>query len=293
MIRRVLAQKFGTILEAEPGDDLGRIETGEIRELLLDKTGGMVLFRRFQPTEQTFKSFTERHGTDFIVHHNLMARDYVQGDRTFATVNKGDYAIEFHSEMASDPISPDLFWMLACRPAPHRGRTGFVDGAVVANELTEKTRRLFSEKPLLFEFDAIPKSLWGTLLPGRSERDQVAEWLSTVGRQRGVIEFRFDDDQQLSLKFAYRAIRPTRLSGITAFCCGLLDSPEIYKFDDGSRPESPSIVEVTQVVHQNALWLDWCPGDIVVVDNTRVMHSREAFEDPDRRILVRYSRLRQ
>lgn len=293
MIRRMLTEKFGSILEAEPGDDFHRIETGEIRDLLLDKTSGVLLFRGFHPTEETFKTFTERHGTDFVVHHNLAVRDYVNGDSTFATVNKGDYAIDFHNEMASDPISPDLFWMLACAPARHRGRTGVVDGAVVARELTERTRRLFSEKPLLFDYTGLPKSLWGSLLPGRAERDQVEDWLTSVGRQRGVREYKFDADEQLSLKFVFSAIRPTRLSGITAFCCGLLDSPDAYQFEDGSKPETPSIVEVSQVVHQNAVWLDWQPGDFVVADNTRIMHAREAFEDPHRRILVRYSALQQ
>jgi alpha-ketoglutarate-dependent taurine dioxygenase len=291
MIRRALTEKFGTMLEAEPGDDLDRIETSEIRDLLLEKSGGVVLFRGFPATEGTFKSFTERHGHDFIVHHNLTARDYVAGDRTFATVNKGDYAIEFHNEMAANPISPDLFWMFVSTPARHRGRTGVVDGVVVARELTERTQRLFSEKPLLFD-QVVPKSIWGALLPGRGERDQVEAWLSTLGRQRGVVEFSFDGHEQLSFKYVFPAIRPTRLSGMTAFCCGLLDAPEEYKFEDGSRPESPSIVEVAQVVHQNALWLDWQPGDLIVLDNTRVMHAREAFDDPRRRILVRYSGLR-
>jgi len=293
MIRRRLTETFGSILEAEPGDDLARIETNQIRELLLTKAGGAVLFRGFQPTEAEFKAFTERHGTDFVVHHNLTARDYISGDHTFATVNKGDYAIDFHNEMASDPVSPDLFWMLACTPARRRGRTGLVDGAIVAEELTERTRKLFSEKALLFDFEGLPKSLWGSLLPGRVEREQVEAWLLTVGRQRGVAKFNFDADEQLSLTFMYRAIRQTRLSGITAFCCGLLDSPDIYKFEDGSKPGTPSIVEVAQIAHQNALWMDWQPGDLVVIDNTRVMHARAAFEDPQRRILVRYSSMRQ
>ena len=104
MIRSALTEQFGIMLEAEPDDDLDRIETGEIRDLLLEESGGAVLFRRFRATEDTFRSFTERHGSDFVVHHNLAARDYVGGDRTFATVNKGDYAIDFHNEMASNPL---------------------------------------------------------------------------------------------------------------------------------------------------------------------------------------------
>jgi alpha-ketoglutarate-dependent taurine dioxygenase len=293
MIRSALTEQFGIVLEAEPGDHIDGIETGQIRDLLLEESGGAVLFRGFDATEETFKSFTERHGAGFVVHHNLAARDYVGGDRTFATVNKGDYAIDFHNEMASDPISPDVFWMFAAVPARERGRTGLADGVAVAKQLTDRTRRLFSEKPLLFEYTAVPKSHWSALLPGKVERSQVEQWLTTVGRERGVTEFSFDDAEQLSLKFVFRAIRPTRLSGMTAFCCGLLDAPEEYRFDDGSRPDSPAVVEVAQATYQNALWMDWQAGDLVVIDNTRVMHAREAFDDPDRRILVRYSGFRQ
>jgi hypothetical protein len=292
MIRSRLTPKFGIVLEAEPGDELNRIETAQIREWLLERHGGVVLFRGFPATEESFRSFTERHGTEFVVHHNLMARDYVKGDPTLATVNKGDYAIDFHNEMASDPISPDVFWMFACNPARAKGRTGLVDGAVVASELTPKTRRLFSEKPFLFECNRLPRSLWGALLPGRTSRQQVSEWLSSTGAKRGVTHFEFDDEDQLSFRFGYHAIRRSRLSGITAFCCGILDSPETYRFDDGSSPDSPFIVEVSQAAHQNAVWLDWRQGDLVIIDNTRIMHAREAFDDADRRILVRYSALR-
>lgn len=292
MIRRPLTAQFGRILEAEPGDTLDQIQTSDIRDLLLAETGGAILFRGFHPTEETFKAFTEKHGTDFVVHHHLMSRDYVAGDRTFATVNKGDYAIEFHNEMASNPVSPDLFWMLAFTPARHRGRTGLADGVAAARDLTSKTRAHFSEKPVLFEYAHLPKSHWGSLVPGRTERPEVEAWLSSVGKQRGVTEYAFDADDNLSLKFSFGAIRKTRLSGLTAFCCGLLEAPEAYKFVDGSSPAEDCVVEVRQVIYQNAVWLDWQAGDVVLVDNTRVMHSREAFDDPDRRILVRYSALR-
>lgn len=292
MIRRALTEKFGHILEAEPGDSLDQIETSQIRDLLLAEAGGAILFRGFGPTEETFKSFTEKHGNDFVVHHHVMARDYVAGDLTFATVNKGDYAIEFHNEMASNPVSPDLFWMLACRPASRRGRTGLSDGVAVARDLTNITRAHFSEKPVQFEYAQLPKSHWGALVPGRTERADVEAWLSSVGKQRGVTEYAFDADENLSLKFSFGAIRTSRLSGLTAFCCGLLEAPAAYKFVDGSMPAEDCVTEVRQVIYQNALWLDWQAGDVVLVDNTRVMHSREAFEDPQRRILVRYSGLR-
>jgi len=292
VITRTLTATFGRILEAEPGDELDQITTSEIREFLLDESGGAILFRGFRPTEDTFKSFSEKHGTGFVVHHHLTSRDYVAGDLTFATVNKGDYAIEFHNEMASNPVSPDLFWMLACTPPRHRGRTGLVDGVAAARDLTDKTRAHFSEKPMLFAYDHLPKSHWDALVPGRSERAEVEDWLSTVGQQRGVTEYAFDADDNLSLKFAFRAIRPTRLSGLTAFCCGLLDAPELYKFSDGSMPAGDCITEVRQVIYQNAVWLDWQAGDVLLVDNTRVMHAREAFDDPRRKILVRYSGLR-
>lgn len=292
MIRRALTENFGYIMDAEPGDVLEQIASGDIRELLLDASGGAILFRGFAPTEETFKSFSERHGTDFVVHHHLASRDYVAGDLTFATVNKGDYAIEFHNEMASSPVSPDLFWMLARTPPRHRGRTGLADGVAAARDLTPKTRAHFSEQPMLFAYDHLPKSHWAALVPGRSERAEVEAWLASIGKQRGVTEYAFDADDNLSLKFSFRAIRETRLSGLAAFCCGLLDAPELYKFADGSAPAGDCVTEVRQVIYQNAVWLDWQAGDVLLVDNTRVMHAREAFDDPQRKILVRYSGLR-
>jgi alpha-ketoglutarate-dependent taurine dioxygenase len=287
---RPLTPSFGLVIEASAGDDLTDISLARLSELLKSRRGGAVLFRNFNVSEEKFREFTEARGENFVVHHNLSRRDYVDGDRTFATVNKGNAAIGFHNELSSSPLSPDVFWMHCGAPAQALGKTGISDGIGVALSLTGPTRRFFARRKFVIT-RTFAKDEWTARFNG--DRARVESWLESVGRRRGVVEFAFaPESEALTYTYALAALRQARLSSHEVWCCGLLDSPEHYKLEGGTPPPRHVVVEATHAIYQNACWIDWRPGDVLVVDNTRFMHSREAFEGEGRRILVRYSDLK-
>ena len=287
-----LTPSYGLIIEAGAGDDLMDISLARLSELLKSRAGGALLFRNFKVSQAKFKEFTDARGTNFVVHHNLAQRDYVEDDKTFATVNKGKAAIGFHNEMSVSPLSPDVFWMHCEAPSRTRGKTGIADGVGVALSLTGPTRKFFAEKKFVIK-KSFAKDDWIACFNG--DRARVESWLESVGRRRGIVEFAFaPESETLTYTYAFPAVRPARLSSCEVWCCGMLDNPESYsKMEGGVPPPRHMFMEATHAVYQNACWIDWQPNDVLVVDNTRFMHSREAFEGEGRRILVRYSDLKE
>jgi alpha-ketoglutarate-dependent taurine dioxygenase len=287
----MLTPNYGLLIEAAEGDDLMDTSHARLVELLKAREGGALLFRGFPVSSARFKEFTESHGENFVVHHNIAQRDYVEEDRTFATVNKGRAAIGFHNELSVSPYSPDAFWMHCEVPSRRLGKTGVVDGIAVLKSLTKLTRRFWAEQKFVIK-KSYSKEAW-TARWARP-RAEVEQWLDTIGRRRGIVEFAFAPPprETLTYTYAFPAIRASRLSGYEVFCCGLLDSPEQYLLDGGTPPPKSCVVEVTHAIYQNSYWIDWQVNDVLVVDNTRYMHSREAFDEDTRKLFVRYSDLK-
>lgn len=283
-----LRDEFGTVVHGGPNDSLFALDREEV--LARFRLGGVLLFRGFPVTEHIFREFTESYGAEFVVHHNLAKRDYIDDDHTFATVNRGQHAIDFHIEMASNPISPDVFWMYCISPAAARGRTGLVDGVQVLNSLTPATRAIFEEQGHRYVLKDIPPQAWGSILPWIEGRAGAEQWLRSEGPAIGVTRYHFDDADRLTLELYRCPIGIGKFCRQPVFVNGMLDN---LSTPLGNRPMPISLrAEVCQAVYQHAVWIDWQPTDVALIDNTRVMHAREAFEGTQRRILVRYSSLR-
>jgi alpha-ketoglutarate-dependent taurine dioxygenase len=65
--------------------------------------------------------------------------------------------------------------------------------------------------------------------------------------------------------------------------------PDFISFEDGT-PIAPSLVaRVREQAKAIAVPIKWSKGEVVMIDNSRVMHGRNAFTDPNRKIHVRMS----
>jgi alpha-ketoglutarate-dependent taurine dioxygenase len=288
---------FGLLIQPSEGETFADVQGSWILELLASREGGLLLFRGFDVDERAFVRFTEKFGTDFLVHHNTEGRDYVGNDMTVATVAKSNKPIDFHIEMASNPIRPDVLWFYCVAPAVRKGRIGFVDGRVVLENLTTRTRTDLQSRGFKYEFRQLPPEIWRPVWLAIAGEHNVAprrvlRLIGRFGRRFGVSGATIDKADRISLDYAVNPIYLAPLCGEEVFACGLLDNPRRTLMGDGSQVERAAYIEVAQATYQNAVWLDWRAGDVAIVDNTRVMHSREAFEDTQRRVLIRYSALK-
>ena len=61
----------------------------------------------------------------------------------------------------------------------------------------------------------------------------------------------------------------------------------LVRFEDDSKIPNEIISEIQEVTDKLTYLVSWQKGDIVMVDNTRLMHGRKSFSDNQRDIYVR------
>ena len=62
------------------------------------------------------------------------------------------------------------------------------------------------------------------------------------------------------------------------------------RFEDGSRLPPELVKEVQSIQAELIIDLNWASGDFVLLDNSRTMHGRRAFQDIRREVLLRMVR---
>ena len=265
----------GAVLEAQSPqrDALFRLDATEIINRL--RLHGVVLFRSFRPDLSAFEQFTALLGTsDPARHPSLHGRT--------RDVFTGRKALSPHSELAYTPWPPDLLWLYCVQPAAADGRTTIYDGVEFLKQMPESLRLMFETRRLKYSQVFSPHGWSGWY--GRSREE-----LSVLFDEWGV-DYRFNEANCLFTEYCTSAIRTTKFGGQPAFVNSVihaLDHPEFYglTFEDG-LPIPPDVAaELRAMADRIVEHVSWTTaGDFVVIDNTRWMHGREAYEDPGRLI---------
>jgi hypothetical protein len=270
------------------GRTSARIITPEGREALTDlpvpavrksfMEAGLLLFRGFPSGAEPFKAFA-----------NLFVGRYLRdlgGSKSIDAV--GDYvqsvlpagnAQDLHCESARGPNPPDLLWFYCIRPAQTGGETTFADGIEIWNQLSAATRNLFSSKRVTF-VELLPEAQWrvGLRLLFFAELDHI----NLAGTT-----FRFLQDGTLRMEFVTSAVRRTRWTAAESFTNSLTGPyPGLARFEDGTDIPLTVMAEI-KAVHARVIdQVAWEAGDLLMVDNSRFMHGRRGFADPQREHLT-------
>jgi alpha-ketoglutarate-dependent taurine dioxygenase len=275
-----LMKDFATLVELSHGKAEVRLSP-ELREQLIQlvKRRGVVLFRGFNLDVDEFESFRDQFGT--------IGGFQPKSSRAFSRFLGPPVkwiALGAHSELAYTPWPPDLIWLYCVQPSASRGRTTVYDGIRFLKELDSDTRDLFFSKKLLFS-QSFGREKWRAFF-GKTQREARA----TLEPHGIAVEFK---NSELIAKYVVSAIKKTRYGGHEAFVNSIdlaLDYPEYgMTFEDGKPLPSKVKRSVRATAKRIALPLAWQTGDFAVVDNSRVMHGREAYKDPARDVQSRYA----
>ena len=68
------------------------------------------------------------------------------------------------------------------------------------------------------------------------------------------------------------------------------DEGSIVRFEDGSRVPADVVSELAAILQRLVVPLAWQKHDLVMLDNTRILHGRNAFTDLNREICLRMTR---
>lgn len=289
---------FGTILH---GTSRSLLELDRALVAAHVRTTGMVLLRGFDPTEEEFARWSDGFGTAYVAHLGGIRGSEVaslvpeRGPVSIAgqvqdgihTATLGQQGINPHSEASYSPMCPDLLWFYCRVPnARGEGRTGFCDGIDLLRSLSPAARDELTAATIRWHV-RVPRAYLEEQLRSRFE-DLAARWLDG----RPDCRYTLHPDASIEVEYVAPAVRRTRFGDEPAFCNSLLsrmpfrvvEMTDLRRFVPGMSRES--IEEAMALAHGKMHYLDWEVGDIAFVDNSRVMHAREAFTDARRTLWV-------
>ncbi|HEU5380780.1 MAG TPA: TauD/TfdA family dioxygenase [Ktedonobacteraceae bacterium] len=265
---------------------------------------GTILFRNFgidSPTK--FEAFARTIGIELFEEYGDLPRDQPGAKVYHSTPYPHDKSILFHNESSHMHRWPMKIWFYCVKAAEEGGATPIVDCRKVYQTLDPKIIALLSEKKLLYVRNFINglDVSWQQFFQ-TDNRQRVEEYCTKVG-----IEYEWKENDGLATRQICQAVTRHPLTGEMVFFNQIFlhhiscldpavresmetmfsakDLPRNVSYGDGSPIEDAVVEEIQRVYNQLAVRFQWQPGDIAMVDNMMVAHSRDPFAGT-RKILV-------
>jgi hypothetical protein len=272
------------MIEAQGGEALDAVDKQGVLDALADSA---VIVRGFPPDLESFRAFAQ-HFCKVAVFNESPNRKLLDEANNIQSVNLGSEPFPLHPELSREPWRPDLCFF-HCLEAPREGgETTFCDGVELVRRMPPPLRAVFEGRSLLHVQPAPPAILNHWL--GTAEPDDTA-----LAHPPATCPYRFQRYGDRVVRFySTPALHRTLLSDETAFGNFLLfaryylGTDQIPLFDDGSIIPDRVTEAVWHLAEPITFAVPWQAGDILILDNSRFMHGRNAIPDPARRLIASY-----
>jgi alpha-ketoglutarate-dependent taurine dioxygenase len=270
-----LGEGSGKIISCDNRKNILSLDVTTIQNLF--KSSGALLLRGFELNEQIFPAFVRQFTSQFLRddYGNSKAPDptggYVQ------SVTLGNKPIELHCENALSAERPDILWFYCAAPALKDGQTTICDGVSVWEQLSVEVQRLFLTK----------KAKYTITVPRQIYLNKDKEIILRIGALKFAgTTYRFNDDDSLTIEYVVAAVNKTKYGSQLAFANSITGPYPSYQttFEDGSSIPLAAMQEIKQLHQKLTENIPWQAGDLVMIDNSRFLHGRRAFDDKQRRI---------
>ncbi|MDF5721308.1 MAG: TauD/TfdA family dioxygenase [Rhizonema sp. PD37] len=265
--------------------DILNLSVPDTNELF--KSSGCLLFRGFGVTHEQMKTFAKQFSSKFIQDYT---RPQVNSDQFVHFVDPGMDNCLPHSEHAYSPFRPDVIWFCCAVPAAEGGETLFWDGVRVWEELSQESKQLFLSKKLKFCYNNIPFDL---LKRFASSDATIVDIKQILDGFEGVT-YKINGEQTISMEYVCSAVVKTKYGNQNAFAntfWATQKKTEEAIFEDGSRAPDEVVDEIEKVLNKLTEEISWQAGDLVMMDNSRFLHGRRAFNDTRRQVFSTLSNL--
>jgi hypothetical protein len=287
---------MATVHLPKPGQPHVLVEAAGERSILdlnveaiigLYKERGALLFRGFGADAAQFREFAWQFCAT-AVFNDSPGRQPIEPEYNIHTVDGGVREFSLHPELSREPWKPDLA-MFACFSAPSRGgETVICDGVELARQLPEAVREGLAGRRLLHIKPTWPAMLdyWlGTPDPTDADLTKTPpDCPFTFHRVHGDIV----------RVFTRPALHRPMFIDAPAFGNFLLFArfnhgrPDYPVLDDGHPVPEPWLQAIKATGDRLKVPVVWQPGDVVMLDNTRFMHGRNAIIDPGERLIATF-----
>jgi len=287
MKTNTLKASSARIIYNDECQDILQLSVQKIFELF--KKFGFLLFRDFEVSHQQMKAFAEQFSSGFILDKDRPVVDL--RNRFVTLVNPGKHYVSPHCENANSPFRPDVVWFCCATPAVQGGETLVWDGVQVWERLSEELRQLFISRRIKF-LQTFPSADWKRFLGSNATLAGVRQVLDGFEG----LNYQINADQSIALEYVCSAVVKTKYGNQNAFANSLMSEHKnprgIVTFEDDSPIPNTIINEIRNVTNRLTEEVQWQTGDLVMIDNSRFLHGRRAFNDARRRIFSLLSYLR-
>jgi alpha-ketoglutarate-dependent taurine dioxygenase len=289
-------QKF-TIEISEEKKSIYDFSTDEIYETLKEK--GIVLLRGFDVSTRDFITFSNQFPDTFLPYQGGSVRPNVDGDPTAIVITEkdGNHSVYFHGEQYYQKIHATTFWMYAFIPPVADGATLLCDGRELYARLPEEIKQLFRDKKIKYS-RCFPYANWQKIYNVNSEEE-----LDLVLSKQGISYF-IDENENLHTTYITEAIQQEKWAESPIFINNALEILEDMQdmhpkynsektketicvtFEDDTEIPREVIDQIQKIIAEIKMAVQWQKGDVLIFDNTRILHAREAFPKESHRELV-------
>jgi alpha-ketoglutarate-dependent taurine dioxygenase len=294
-----ISEKFGSTIQASPGETVFEIDQATVRDLI--QTRGVVVFSGFGTKLADFDRYIRQFGEEFMSYRGGgYIRSKVSEDETLLSTRydygrekQDTFGLPLHGEMYYTDLRPVLLWFFCERPADSDGETTICDGAQIYDALSEKWKELLAQKKLRYirrYLDGEWQKIYQT--------DDIDEAVSFC--QGNGIKARIEEGRVLQSEYVHPATIKSRWGDHSVYINNILPvvwqeqvlqrKTSIVRLEDGSLLPQEMIDEVVAAQQKHIIPLVWQPGDFAAIDNTRALHGRRAFQDTGREVFLRMVR---
>ena len=278
-----LSDKVGRKIHNIENTNLLQLNKEEIINLF--KSYGVLLFRGFETDIDIFAEFSNSLSTDFLDYTGgAFNRKMINEEPTILTVTDFKHEVKLHGEMYYTKNPPMMIWFFCANPPLQDGETIVCDGEQFSQELCSSTKNLLNRKKLKF-LGTLNKEDWQ-----KKYKTNDLYLVKEICENDGM-EVEIDEDESIKRQFITSAIHKSRTGQDYVFINSLLAAkqinPETVCFDDDSEITDEIMSELNEIAERISIEISCQKGDILMIDNTRIMHGRRAFEDPQRNIYIR------
>lgn len=202
----------------------------------------------------------------------------------------GDYPLPLHGEgYFHFKQPPHLLWFFCANPAKQAGETLICDGEKLFASLPPAMQKRLLKEEIVYYRTHAP-STWQTLYGSKDPAQVQAHF-----KQRGI-ESTYLPDGSIESRFRHSAIRHRAgrqifVNNLLPFAIRELETPERtqakVRFANGEAIPREWILQIQALAQTQQAEIQWQAMDILVLDNTRILHGRKQITDPKRELYLR------
>ena len=298
---QTFTDKVGVLITPDSGECLLALDIAQIEHAI--RSRGAVYLKGFNADIDAFERFTNQLSNDYM--DNMGSGSYrdtvnVGSDATIQNVayiygvaKQRTFALPLHSDRSYVKSMPEIMCFACAHPAEKDGQTTLADGVKIYAALSESTRKFFDTRPIKY-IRYYNAEEWPVFFRTTDTKDVEAYC------RVNDLSFHLDTDNGITTEYLTTAVPLTKWGREKAFVNSIpiqiwqerglgREYPRVRMADGSPLPEA-IIAEIDEVSDSLTENLPWQQGDVAIIDNTRMMHGRRAFDDQAREIYVRMCR---